>query len=193
LQHNIGKPFEGMILRENRMINTACPQCGKTRQFEDSRLGTQEKCSQCSFLFTVSRQAGQSAPPPFPPQYPPTAMPPYPPPGYPPPGYPPGYYYPPPPQPTNGNAIAALVLGIASIWMCVFGFILGPLAIHFAGKAAREIGDANVGGKGLANAGRICGIIGTVLSVAIILFYAAIIIFAIVMSANAPHAHYPVR
>lgn len=164
------------------MISAKCPQCGKVVLLDELRAGTTEVCAQCGATFTVQNPQAQGRPSAGPP---PGYGPPPPPPGYQ--YYPPPYYYAPPPTPTNGNAIAALVLGVASIWMMCLGIILGPLAIHFAGKAKQELGDSRQGGASLANAGRICGIIGTILSVAIIVFY--IIIFVVAFAA-APHSHH---
>jgi hypothetical protein len=70
------------------------------------------------------------------------------------------------PPRTNGKAIAALVLGIlsivtiVSIWLSI---ILGILAIIFASLALRDIKRRYEGGRGLAIAGLVCGIIPTVI------------------------------
>jgi len=170
------------------VININCPQCGRPYEFDDARLGALEKCVQCGATFTIQRQpegpqsaAGQQggyAPPP-PGFYP-----------YPPPGYYPAYY--PPPQPTNGNAVAALVLGIASLVVLFLGFILGPLGIYFGAKALREIGNVPSNSRGLATAGRVCGIIGTILSALIVLFYVVmIVVFVGLASHHPPHMQYP--
>ncbi|MCX4386867.1 DUF4190 domain-containing protein [Micromonospora peucetia] len=95
----------------------------------------------------------------------------YPPPGYP--GYP-GYGYAQPPK-TNGMAIAALVLALVGIGSCItapVGAILG----HVAQKQIRQTGE---GGEGMAKAAIIVGWILTGLLVLVILFYVAIIVFAI--------------
>lgn len=71
---------------------------------------------------------------------------------------------------SSGKAVASLVLGIISIPMCLccglIGVILGPLAIFFGHQAKQDIaaGTASPGSAGMANAGVICGIIGTVLA-----------------------------
>jgi|CXWL01.1.fsa_nt_gi hypothetical protein len=100
----------------------------------------------------------------------PFAPPPPPPPSIPPPppiggdyGAPPA----PPPPPTGGGngsnrAITALVLGILSLVCCQ---ILGPVA-WFLGSAelkAIKAGTAPAAGEGVAKAGWILGIVGTVL------------------------------
>lgn len=104
--------------------------------------------------------------PPYPPQgYPPAGYPPqgYPPAGYPPQGYPPAGYPPPryppagwgPPRPTNGMAIASLVLGI--LWIYWIGSVL---ALVFGYQARRQIAERGESGSGLATAGIVLGWIG---------------------------------
>lgn len=71
-----------------------------------------------------------------------------------------------PNQPTSGNAIAALVLGICSIALCfsygLISLICGPLAIYFARQADKQIktGQFSTSSAGMATAGRVTGIIG---------------------------------
>ncbi|MBQ1072798.1 DUF4190 domain-containing protein [Micromonospora sp. C31] len=92
--------------------------------------------------------------------------------GYPPPY--PNYGYAPAPK-TNGLAIAALVLSLVGIASCVtapVGAILG----HVAQNQIRQTGE---GGEGMAKAAIIVGWILTGLLVLGILFYVAIIVFAI--------------
>ena len=101
-----------------------------------------------------------------PPQGQPGGFPPSP--GGPPPGGP--YGGPPSPYggppgaglPTNGKAIAALVLGILSL-VC-FGLLAGIPAIILGRMAKQEIAQGNGSGAGLAQGGLVTGIIGTVLS-----------------------------
>ncbi|WMT39969.1 DUF4190 domain-containing protein [Paenibacillus sp. D2_2] len=78
---------------------------------------------------------------------------------YPPP-YPPG---PPVVQKTNGKSIAALVLGILSIMIPYVGFLLGIMAIIFSSLSLKELKRRYEQGKGLAIAGLVCGIIGTII------------------------------
>lgn len=69
------------------------------------------------------------------------------------------------PAPNHPRAVLTLVLGILSIPCC--GLFTGIPAIILGRNALREI-DAAPGqyaGRGLVNAGYICGIIGTILSV----------------------------
>lgn len=71
---------------------------------------------------------------------------------------------------TSTKAIVALVLGIVSFFVC--GLILSIPAIILAQSARREI-DASggrIGGRGLATAGFVLGIINLVLSVLAIIF-----------------------
>jgi len=99
-----------------------------------------------------ARHGDEFAPPPYP-AAPPAPPPPY---GYgppypPPPGYPPYY----PPRPTNGFAIASLVLGI--LWIYWLGSIL---ALIFGYIAQRQIRERNENGNGMAIAGIVLGWIG---------------------------------
>ncbi|MET0930913.1 MAG: DUF4190 domain-containing protein [Aeromicrobium sp.] len=92
----------------------------------------------------------------------------YPPPpgaGYPPPGY--GY-----PQyvaaPKHAKATTAMVLGIVSVaagLMCYLPLLLAPFAWFTGSKAVRDIDESRgaLGGRGEATAGKVLGIIGTVL------------------------------
>ena len=69
------------------------------------------------------------------------------------------------PAPNHPRATLILVLGILSIPCC--GLFTGIPAIVMGRTALSEIDGApgQYGGRGLVNAGYICGIIGTVLSV----------------------------
>ena len=121
----------------------------------------------------MSEPEGPHVPPTDPPspggQYPPnwgSAYPPPPagqvPPGqYPPPGPGQPYYYAPQP-PKHPQATTAMILGILGLVLCG---VIGPFAWVMGSKAVAEI-DANphaYSGRGEANAGKIMGIIGTVL------------------------------
>ena len=67
-------------------------------------------------------------------------------------------------QQTSGLAIASMVCGILSLvffWVPVFGFLLGIIAIIFGAVSIRQIGrEPNLGGRGMAIAGLVCGIVG---------------------------------
>jgi hypothetical protein len=103
-----------------------------------------------------------------------------PPPPPPPRGGPPQYGAPTSAPPNNGLAIAALVLGIASIFgLCCYGFpgtLLGTAAIVCGHLAKRTIIASNgaQGGAGMAKAGFIMGIVGVVIGV---IAFIAIVIF----------------
>ncbi len=112
--------------------------------------------------------------------------------GYQQPGYPqPGYPQPPIPSnyantlPAHPSATVALVLGIvglASIPLaCGLGLVVSPFAWRMGAQAVNEI-DANPGrysGRENANAGRITGIIGTIMLVVFVLLgLAAVMLFA---------------
>jgi hypothetical protein len=78
---------------------------------------------------------------------------------------------PPPSSPVNGTLI--LILGILSIVICCVGVILGPIAIVMGGnglKTLDQYGDP-LNQRGSTNTGRICGIIGTITSALVIIFY----------------------
>lgn len=107
------------------------------------------------------------------PQNPPPAGPPgYPP--YPPPQMPQAMFVPPPQN--DGKAIASLVLGILSLVGC-FGALAGIPAIILGFMSRREIARSGgtVGGDGLALGGIITGILSTLLTVGMVIFYVAII------------------
>ena len=97
---------------------------------------------------------------------------------------PPGYQYPMPGQST-GMAVAAMVLGIVSIpTCCIYGvpsLVCGILAVVFAGKAVQAIREGTMprSAEGMARAGKICGIVGIVLSVVYWLVIAGVMIFSI--------------
>ena len=79
-------------------------------------------------------------------------------------------FYQAPPQQTrtNGKAIAALVLGILSIVVPYIGLIFGIIAIILAAISFKEIRLRYEQGRGLAIAGLVCGIIGTIIYAVII-------------------------
>jgi hypothetical protein len=66
----------------------------------------------------------------------------------------------------SGLAIASLCCGIASIVICFFGFIIGPVAIALGLGARSEINrKPQLSGEGLATAGLWTGIAGTVIAI----------------------------
>jgi hypothetical protein len=82
--------------------------------------------------------------------------------------------------PHRGSTV--LTLGILSLVVC--GPILGPIAWIMGNQDMTEIraGRMDPEGEGTTNAGRICGMIGTILSIVIILAYC--LIFFVIMSAG---------
>ncbi|MEV4355028.1 DUF4190 domain-containing protein [Nonomuraea sp. NPDC051941] len=76
------------------------------------------------------------------------------------PNYGPSYYGPPPQTHPQGTAI--LVLGILSLVVCTF---IGPFAWSMGNRALREIDESGYyyENRGMVQAGRICGIVSSVL------------------------------
>ena len=94
----------------------------------------------------------------------------YPPPYYPPPPYPPAPGYPyPPRRPTNGMAIAAMVLGIVGLCNPI-----GLLGLIFGMIARRQIAERGEEGDGFAVTGIVLGwiaVAGTVLWILYLIFW----------------------
>ncbi|MCW2760431.1 MAG: hypothetical protein JWR85_632 [Marmoricola sp.] len=82
-----------------------------------------------------------------------------------------------PPPPTTGKATTSLVLGICSIALC--GLFLGIPAMILARSAKREIRDSHgqLGGEGVATAGFVTGVIGTVWSALAFGFVVLVFVF----------------
>lgn len=137
-----------------------CDQCGELMKAEIKDSGKSGVCPTCGSPIHVESGAGSqpqaaSVPPPCPtPLAPPPVQ---------------------GPAPTNGYAIASLVLGILSIVPGVYvgGLIMGTLAIVFSKMATTRIKAAvgSLNGQGLATAGLVTGIVGLSLSVMVILFF----------------------
>jgi hypothetical protein len=93
-------------------------------------------------------------------------------PGYP---YQQPYTYAPPP-PGNGFAVAGMVLGICALVFCWFPFvnwILALLGIIFSILGLTKAKKVEGRGKGMAIAGLICGILGALMGVMIVLLFVA--------------------
>ena len=110
-----------------------------------------------------------------PPPPPPEQQPPY---G----GYPPNQYGAPPyggfVPPDHHQAVTVLILGILGLVLCQ---LISPFAWVMGNRVVGEI-DASggqLGGRSTANAGRICGIVGTVLFGLGLLFAVVVIIVAV--------------
>jgi hypothetical protein len=83
------------------------------------------------------------------------------------------------------QAMLSLVLGIIGLVVCG---IVAPFAWVIGGRAVREIDESGgrLGGRSTANAGRILGIIGTVLIGLGLLFVVFVIIVAIAGASTSP-------
>lgn len=97
-----------------------------------------------------------------------------------PPQSPPLGYQPPVPDPLQGKAVTSLVLGIVSIFAALtccspVGLVLGIPAIITGNRAMQSVSSA-----GIAKAGKVCGIIGTVIG-GLASAFAALMIFAAVV------------
>ncbi len=79
--------------------------------------------------------------------------------------------------PNDDQATLALVLGIIG---CIFCWFLGPVALFIGNSSRQRIANSGgtLGGAGLATAGMILGIIGTVL-----LVFGVIIIILLIVAA----------
>ena len=98
-------------------------------------------------------------------------------------GQPPNPYGPPPVgfgAPEHPTATTVLILGILGLVLCQ---VISPFAWVMGNRVVREI-DASagrLGGRSMANAGRICGIVGTALIAVGLLF--GIVALAVVLIA----------
>ncbi|AQZ64441.1 unnamed protein product [[Actinomadura] parvosata subsp. kistnae] len=92
-----------------------------------------------------------------------------------------GPYGPPPRSHPNGTVI--LVLGIISLVGCL---LTGPFAWAMGNKALREIDESGYyyENRGMVQAGRICGIVGTALLIVTFCFTALGVTLAIIGAAN---------
>jgi len=94
----------------------------------------------------------------------------------------PPYGYPAPTQ--SGKATASLVLGIVSLAMC--GFFAGIPAMILGSQAKKEIRAAQgrIGGEGLATAGFVTGLVGTIWSAFAFLFVIGVFVFGGVLATS---------
>lgn len=74
----------------------------------------------------------------------------------------PGYGYPAPPR-SNGKAMSSMIIGIVSILFCYLGALIGPVAIVLSVLGKNEIkrSHGTQTGGGMATAGLVTGIVGT--------------------------------
>lgn len=126
-------------------------------------------------------------------QPPPYGQQPYPPQGY---GYGYGQPYPGPSAPNHPSATTAMVLGIiglVGILSCAgVTLVLSPFAWAIGGKAVKEIDAAPPGtysGRDQANAGRIMGIVGTILLVLGVLAVLALIGLAVAVDSSSSRSY----
>ncbi|HXU33550.1 MAG TPA: hypothetical protein VN851_23530 [Thermoanaerobaculia bacterium] len=99
---------------------------------------------------------------------------------------------PPPVQAKASNqAITALILGIAGIltvWCCGFGIVVSPFAWFLGHKELQMIasGQSPATGQGIAQAGKILGLIGTILGILMLVWvlFAGGLAFFQAMAAN---------
>ncbi|UMZ72781.1 DUF4190 domain-containing protein [Natranaerofaba carboxydovora] len=65
----------------------------------------------------------------------------------------------------NVNSVISLTLGVLSIIIFPFiGWILGLAGLIYSRRSFKEIGETGEHGKNLATAGRICSIVGVLVS-----------------------------
>ncbi len=80
---------------------------------------------------------------------------------------------------TSGLAIASLVCGICGLVIPWVGFILSVLAIVFGGVAISQTRkDPSLGGRGMAIAGLVCGIVAISLWVILIAWVGILMFWA---------------
>jgi len=179
----------------------SCPQCQRQLRVPDNLLGKSVQCPSCRTTFVATAQAGGTAPPPaatafgaalaggaLPDER--TALP-----QGPSPGRSPEQVYWEPPQrdfaysevqhrhlrPHNGTTI--LVLGILSLVICG---LLGPVAWIMGNNdlAAIRSGRMDPTGEGLTQAGRICGMISSILMIVVCSIYGVLFLAMIAGSAG---------
>lgn len=92
-------------------------------------------------------------------------------------GWQPGWGAPPPNHP---NALTSLILGIVSLVLC--SGLLSPIAWYLGAKAVKEIDAAphQYGGRSEANAGKIIGIIGTVILILVALLVVGLFVLIMI-------------
>lgn len=80
----------------------------------------------------------------------------------------------------NTNAVISLTMGILSVFFYPFiGWILGLIGLVCGNRGLRQIEDTKEKGKNLAVAGRVCSIVGIVLSLlSIIIAVGGLVMFS---------------
>jgi uncharacterized membrane protein YjgN (DUF898 family) len=87
------------------------------------------------------------------------------------------------PTPDHPQAVLVLVLGILGLVLCQ---LISPFAWVMGTRVVREIDSSGgqVGGRSMANAGRICGIVGTCLFALGVLVLIGFVILVVVAGAG---------
>jgi hypothetical protein len=82
--------------------------------------------------------------------------------------------------PNAGGATASMVLGIISMFLCCYGWITGIIAIALAASAMKKISSSGgqYGGRGMAVAGLVLGIISVVVYLPLMALWLAGIVAA---------------
>ncbi|MFK7909262.1 MAG: GYF domain-containing protein [Akkermansiaceae bacterium] len=86
--------------------------------------------------------------------------------------------------PTDGLSIAALVCGILAVMSCMYGGLCGLPAVICGHISLKKINNSPVPvqGKGMAIAGLVCGYLGILMSIGMVIFF----VFAFSAAATAP-------
>jgi Domain of unknown function (DUF4190) len=83
---------------------------------------------------------------------------------------------------TSGLSISAMILGILGlvfVWAPFLGFVLGILGIIFGGIGMGQTRrDLNLGGRGMAIAGLVCGIIGVAIWIILVALFGIALVFS---------------
>jgi hypothetical protein len=111
------------------------------------------------------------------------------------PGYPPAYGMPAQDHPSSGLALGLGITGLVGIVFCQLLLFAAPFAWVIGGRAVREI-DAQpgrYGGRDKAQAGRVMGIIGTVVLALGLLAIVVIVVVAVAAGTSEPSPAQPVH
>ncbi len=82
------------------------------------------------------------------------------------------------PPETDAQATVSLVIGIVGLvtgWLCCITFLVSPVAIYLGYASKKRIAESGgrLKGTGMATAGFVLGIIGTVLGISVIVLFVA--------------------
>jgi hypothetical protein len=90
-------------------------------------------------------------------------------------------------MPHRGGTILALgIIGLVSGFVCGFGFLLSPFAWIMGSQdlAAMAAGQMDSEGEGQTQAGRICGIVGTVFLILTVVAVILYVVFVVALLAS---------